>query len=61
MLTRGRRRPFDCGHKGYGQFCHRCEQAAALAVRAKSETDKEKAAKFRQDSERLFALPEAAA
>lgn len=24
------KQPFPCGHKGYGQFCHRCFQAKEL-------------------------------
>lgn len=26
-LTRNRRRPHMCGHRGFGQFCHRCDTA----------------------------------
>ena len=27
------RRSFSCGHQGKGQYCHRCQQAAASAIR----------------------------
>lgn len=33
-LTRGRRRPFGCGHRGFGSECNRCAQANQLEVRA---------------------------
>lgn len=33
-LTRGRLRPFSCGHRGFGATCHRCEQGKELATRA---------------------------
>lgn len=26
---------FSCGHKGYGKFCHRCQQAELLEAKAK--------------------------
>lgn len=31
---KARRRIFDCGHVGFGRFCHRCKQANALAMQA---------------------------
>ena len=33
-LTRGRMRPWACGHRGFGAFCHRCAQANELETRA---------------------------
>lgn len=30
QLTRGRRRPFECGHRGFGKYCHRCQLADDL-------------------------------
>ncbi len=27
---------FSCGHKGYGEYCHRCAQAEALEQKANS-------------------------
>lgn len=33
-LTRGRRRPWACGHRGYGAECNRCVQANELETRA---------------------------
>ena len=29
-MARRRRKTFSCGHKGWGQFCHRCAQAKDL-------------------------------
>jgi hypothetical protein len=26
---------FSCGHKGYGKFCHRCQQAEQLEAKAR--------------------------
>lgn len=26
---------FSCGHKGYGKFCHRCQQAEKLEAKAR--------------------------
>ena len=34
MVTRGRRQPFDCGHKGFGKICHRCQTARNLEAEA---------------------------
>ena len=34
-VSRGRREPFpDCRHKGFGKFCHRCQQAKAMQEKA---------------------------
>lgn len=33
-LTKGRMRPWACGHRGFGGFCHRCAQANELETRA---------------------------
>lgn len=32
--TRGRRKPFNCGHRGFGAECNRCGQANQLETRA---------------------------
>lgn len=33
-LTSGRRRPWACGHRGFGATCNRCAQANELETRA---------------------------
>jgi hypothetical protein len=33
-LTRGRRTPWACGHRGFGPSCNRCAQANELETRA---------------------------
>lgn len=33
-LTKGRMRPWVCGHKGFGASCHRCAQANELEMKA---------------------------
>ena len=30
ILTKNRRNPFNCGHRGYGAYCHRCAEADRL-------------------------------
>lgn len=30
------RKRFSCNHKGFGKFCHRCQQADAIEAKAKS-------------------------
>jgi hypothetical protein len=51
---------FDCGHTGKGTFCHRCEQAAALVVRAKEEKDAGKVTVMKAAAEKLYAVPKKA-
>lgn len=58
---------FSCGHKGYGEHCHRCAQAEALEQKANAlkasqapvETDKKGKSKKTQ-SEDVTALIEEA-
>ena len=33
-VTRGKRSPFPCGHRGYGEICHRCKSADELLKKA---------------------------
>ena len=46
MATKSKKR-FPCGHKGFGQFCHRCQRAevieALLEAKEPLITDKKKA------------------
>ena len=51
---------FDCGHKGKGKFCHRCEQAAAKVVAARDEKDTSKATALKAAAEKLYAVPKKA-
>jgi hypothetical protein len=44
------RRGFPCGHQGKGQYCHRCQQAAASAARHEQDSATELA---RRQAERL--------
>jgi hypothetical protein len=51
-----RKKLFACGHKGYGQVCHKCEQQAAEITKKKqSKTDWE--ATFATDAIDLRKLP----
>lgn len=51
---------FECGHAGKGQFCHRCDQAASLTVRAKDEKDPAKVTAMKAAAEKLYAVPKKA-
>lgn len=44
------RRGFPCGHQGKGQYCHRCQQAAASAARQKQDSAAQQA---QRQAERL--------
>jgi len=35
-MASGNRKRFSCGHKGFGQQCHRCEMASKLEEMATS-------------------------
>ncbi|MGC9502119.1 DUF7682 family zinc-binding protein [Baaleninema sp.] len=62
-MPRRRKKTFPCGHKGYGQVCHRCAQAKVLEtqkeqVRAKKQREKrEWEATFDNDPIDLRTLP----
>jgi hypothetical protein len=30
------RNRFNCGHRGFGEYCHRCEQADVFEAKAKT-------------------------
>lgn len=51
-----RKKKFDCGHKGYGQICHRCEQKQAIWDKKRQEKDAWEAT-FSTDPIDLSALP----
>jgi hypothetical protein len=61
-MTR-RKKVFSCGHKGFGQKCHRCEQVAVAQeirqtfVAEKQQQKREWLATFEQDSIDLRDLP----
>jgi len=45
--TRGRREPFpDCRHKGFGKFCHRCQQAKVMKEKASKLDPKKEASEI---------------
>lgn len=51
---------FQCGHKGRGQYCHRCEQAAELKKDAKLHEEKKdivKAGELYAKAQKLLAVP----
>lgn len=35
-MSRTNRKRFPCGHRGFGQYCHRCEAADKLEELAKA-------------------------
>ncbi len=51
-----RKKLFPCGHKGYGQSCHRCEQKEALLAERQAERHHWRAT-FDSDPIDLRALP----
>jgi len=51
------KKTFDCGHKGYGKLCHRCEEAARLVVRSQSESVASKKSQMTTEAERLRSVP----
>ena len=48
---------FECGHKGKGKLCHRCEEAARLVVLSKSENVDSKRQAMVLEAERLRTVP----
>ncbi|MGD1901071.1 MAG: hypothetical protein ACFB9N_02395 [Geitlerinemataceae cyanobacterium] len=44
-MARKRKKTFPCGHKGYGQICHRCAEEAKLKERAQEVKAQKKQAK----------------
>lgn len=36
MARSGNKKKFSCGHRGFGQYCHRCEMAEKLEKLAES-------------------------
>ena len=59
--TRGRRHPFLCGHRGYGQICHRCKQADQMLEQAEklkdSKPEQGKCVQLREEAARLKVIP----
>ena len=51
-----RKKAFPCGHKGFGQICHRCVQARAIFDQ-KKKTRRDWEASFDRDSINLRNLP----
>lgn len=51
-----RKKVFPCGHRGYGQFCHRCEQEQK-AIANKQKQRQEWAQTFEEDAIDLRHLP----
>lgn len=49
-----KRKSHPCGHRGFGTFCHRCAQADALLLAAKTKNGKEKQ-KLEHEAKRLKA------
>jgi hypothetical protein len=51
---------FNCGHKGLGKYCHRCEQAVEYVDLAKDleKKDPERAKEYKAKAEKLFAVPQ---
>lgn len=35
-MASGNRKRFPCGHRGFGQYCHRCEMAGKLEALAEA-------------------------
>ena len=54
------KKKFPCGHKGNGQFCHRCAQAVVALDRAKAEKDAGKVTAYKAQAEKLFFVPKRA-
>lgn len=51
-----RKKKFSCGHKGFGQICHRCAQVAAI-TNQKQKLKRDWEASFNQDLIDLRNLP----
>ncbi|MBO9998528.1 MAG: hypothetical protein J7641_05880 [Cyanobacteria bacterium SID2] len=51
-MARRRKKTFPCGHKGYGQVCHRCAQAQNSEQ--KKEVERAQKQKAKQDWEASF-------
>ena len=51
-----RKKIFSCGHKGFGQFCHRCAQINAISAQ-KQKLRQDWEASFERDSIDLRNLP----
>lgn len=51
-----RKKKFPCGHRGYGQICHRCAQKQENVARKKEEKQQWEAT-FEEDPIDLSALP----
>ena len=53
------KKTFNCGHKGMGKFCHRCQQAVQALDRSKAlaKSEPSKAEALAQKSKALFAVP----
>lgn len=56
MIMSRRKKKFDCGHKGYGQVCHRCAQKEAVWQKKRQEKDAWEAT-FSADPIDLSTLP----
>lgn len=55
------KKTFQCGHKGRGQFCHRCAQAAELKKESKYHEEKKdtvKATALWAQAEKLLVVPQ---
>ncbi|MGB3240136.1 MAG: hypothetical protein WBB29_17710 [Geitlerinemataceae cyanobacterium] len=62
-MPKRRKKTFPCGHKGYGQVCHRCAQAQAHKERQENDRAQKRLEKiqweasFTDDAIDLTALP----
>ena len=54
-VTRGKREPFPCGHRGLGkELCHRCQQADQMLAKADKldKSEQAKATALREEAKR---------
>lgn len=54
-MPSGRKKEFDCGHRGRGQYCHRCKQEEDAANGAQDEARPSSVREAVEIAERLFA------
>jgi len=56
-VTRGKKRPFICGHRGLGACCRRCLTADFKLQEAKITKDEKKAAALKEEAAALKKVP----
>lgn len=56
------RKKFNCGHRGLGKWCHRCEQSMWLRVAAENAEKRDeghaKVLGLRREADRLAVVPQ---